>query len=142
MSYTATGLEAIDKTLHKTNEWLRDIEGELGWEDRHFAFQALRAVLHILRDRLQVQEAADLASQLPLLIRGLFFENWKPAAPLRDKQTEEFLERILAYFPKDESLDTERVARAVFRVMRKHISEGEIGDVLATLPPALRQLWN
>jgi uncharacterized protein (DUF2267 family) len=31
-------------------------------------------VLHALRDRLTVEEASDLAAQLPMLIRGLYYE--------------------------------------------------------------------
>jgi uncharacterized protein (DUF2267 family) len=46
-----TGLEVFDETLHKTNTWLKEIEQELG-PGRRRAYQALRAVLHCLRDRL------------------------------------------------------------------------------------------
>jgi hypothetical protein len=54
---TTTGLEVFDETVHKTNRWLKEIEEVLG-SDRHQAYQALRAVLHCLRDRLTVNEAA------------------------------------------------------------------------------------
>ena len=143
MSHIDTGLDAIEKTLHKTNEWLKDIEEQIGWEDRHFAFQSLRAVLHVLRDRLPLQEASDLASQLPTLIRGVFYENWNPSAtPIKDRKTEEFLARIHQYFPKDDTLDSEMIVRSVFRVMKKHISKGELEDIRANFPAALKPLWD
>ena len=57
---SATGLAAFDSTLHTTNAWLADIQMRTGWQDRHAAYHALCAVLHALRDRLTIDEAAAL----------------------------------------------------------------------------------
>jgi uncharacterized protein (DUF2267 family) len=73
-----TGLDIFDSTIQKTNLWLKDMLEELGWEDRHKAYQGLRFPLHALRDCLTVEEAVQLAAQLPLLIRGVYYEGWKP----------------------------------------------------------------
>lgn len=51
------GLDVFDRTLEKSNNWLKDIMYELGWEDRHRAYLALRATLPSLRDRLSVEES-------------------------------------------------------------------------------------
>lgn len=143
MPTTETHLDVIDKTVHKTYEWLKEIEEELGTENRHFAYQSLRAVLQVLRDRLPVQEASDLASQLPLLISGIFHEKWKPgSAPLKEKDVGEFLGRIQAYFPREKELDPRFIARAVFRVLKKHVSEGEIEDVRQNLSKDLKGLFD
>ena len=64
-----TGLEVFDETVQKTNAWLKGIAEALD-SDRHRAYQALRAVLHCLRDRLTVEEAAQLGDQFPMLVRG------------------------------------------------------------------------
>ena len=79
---SSTGLEVFDETLHKTNMWLKEIAQELS-VDRHGAYQVLRAVLHNLRDRLTINEAADLGDQLPMLIRGIYCEAWHPAGSAR-----------------------------------------------------------
>ena len=71
---TATGLDVFDSTVQKTNTWLNDLMQVGGWVDRRTAFRALRATLHALRDRLIVDEVAQLSAQLPMLIRGLYFE--------------------------------------------------------------------
>lgn len=65
---SATGLDVFDRTLQTTNIWLDDIMAGLG-PDRHLAWHVLGAVLHALRDRLPLDQAAHLGAQLPLLVR-------------------------------------------------------------------------
>ena len=77
----ATGHSTFDKTVDKTNHVLKEIEQAYGWpkERRNYSYDALRAVLHALRDRLTVDECADLAARLPLLVRGMYCEGWDPS---------------------------------------------------------------
>ena len=85
---SATGLDVFDKTLQTTNIWLNEIMDEMG-PDRQIAWKALSTVLHKLRDRLPVEAAAHLGAQLPLLVRGVYYDQYQPAgsraiaAPLR-----------------------------------------------------------
>ena len=85
---SATGLEVFDRTLQATNIWLDEVMRQAGWSDRQKAYLALRVVLHALRDRLPVDEAAHLSAQLPMLGARHFFEGWHPAGtpvPVRSK---------------------------------------------------------
>ncbi|GAA6756671.1 hypothetical protein QT17_08145 [Thermus sp. 2.9] len=141
---SATGLEVFDATLHKTHTWLKAIMEELGTEDRHRAYMALRAVLHALRDRLPVEEVAQLGAQLPMLIRGIYYEGWDPTGkPLKERHKEEFLAHVARELktPSGVAVDPEGAARAVFKVLRQKVSEGEIQDVRQLLPKELRELW-
>ena len=136
-------LEIFNKTLQKTQRWLRDLMEELGWENPHKAYLALRAVLHVLRDRLTVEETAQLAAQLPMLIRGFYYEGWDPSGkPLKERHQEEFLSHVKSYFKYEERIEPERVVRAVFKVLSKNVSQGEIDDVKHILPGELRALWS
>ena len=138
---SATGLEVFDATLQKTNSWLKDLMDEMGW-NRHQAYQALRAVLHALRDRLTVQETAELAAQLPLLIRGIYYEGWDPTGkPVKARHREQFLARICELFKSDEEVNPEVLARAVFSLLSRRVSAGEIEDVKHILPREIRDLW-
>jgi uncharacterized protein (DUF2267 family) len=67
---SATGLEVLDKSVQTTNIWLDEIMEGIG-PDRRLAWHSLRAVLHALRDRLPLDQAAHLGAQLPIVIRGL-----------------------------------------------------------------------
>ena len=137
-----TSLAPFDSTLQTTNIWLNDVLERLGWEDQHRAYHALRAVLHALRDRLPVDQAAALAAQLPMLVRGFYYEGWHPhGKPLKERHREEFLAHIAAAFLEGPAVDPERVARAVFQVLSKHVSAGEVEAVKRCLPAEIRSLW-
>lgn len=83
---TMTGLEAFDATLHKTHVWLRDIMEDLRLADRQKAYLARRGALHGLRDRLTLEEAVHLGAQLPLLVRGIYFEGWRADRKAREAE--------------------------------------------------------
>ena len=136
---TATGLESFDATVQKTNAWLRELMEQRQW-DRHQAYHALRVVLHALRDRMGVDETAAFAAQLPMLVRGLYFEGWNPDHnPHREKRGA-FLAGIACEY-RDRNEDVDSVARAVFRVLTNHLTEGEIAKVKHRLPEEIRALW-
>jgi uncharacterized protein (DUF2267 family) len=138
-----TGIAAFDSTVQTTNIWLSDLLDRLGWQDRQRAYHALRAVLHALRDRLTVDQAAALGAQLPMLVRGFYYEGWHPAGkPLRERKKEEFLAHVAAAFRDDPDVNPEEVARAVFQVIAQHVSPGEVKHLKITLPDAIRSLWS
>jgi len=139
-----TSLDVFDATLHKTNEWLKDLMDALPSRDKHEAYVAMRATLHALRDRITVEEVAQLGAQLPMLIRGFYYEGWDPTAkPVKERHLEQFLARITREIrtADADSVDPENVARAVFTVLVRRISDGEIADVKHVLPRDVRELW-
>jgi len=112
-----SGFDVFDRASHRANQWLDDLNAELSWDERYDAYIALRAVLQALRDVLPLEEVVDFGAQLPMIIRGFYYEGWTGAA------------------------DGEAVARAVFRMLARRVSDGEIYHVGRRLPPALRPLW-
>jgi uncharacterized protein (DUF2267 family) len=135
-----TGLAAFDSTIQTTNAWLHEVMEELYLRDRHQAYHALRAVLHALRDRLSVDGAAALGAQLPLLVRGIYYEGWHPANKPLKQHREEFLIHLAQELRGDPPADAEAVAKAVFKVLARHVSGGEIEGVKRSLPGDLRSL--
>jgi uncharacterized protein (DUF2267 family) len=139
---TKSGLAAFDTTLQTTNAWLHELMEELCWEDRQRAYHALRAVLHELRDRLTVGEVAALGAQLPLLLRGVYYDGWHPAdKPHKKHRKGEFLAHLAEAEGLGSPVDPEEVARAAFRVVARHVTAGEIEDVKHLLPEEIRTLW-
>ena len=137
-----TGLATFDTTLQKTNSWLRDIMQELHSEDRQLAYSALRATLHALRDRLTVEEAVQLGAQLPMLLRGMYYEGWTPAGKPLKEDKEAFLAHIQEHFGSILDIAPARLARAVFTVLGTYVTAGELQDIGQILPKGLRELWS
>ena len=140
---TMTGLRVFDETLHTTNTWLHEITARLGWDDRQRGYRLLRLSLHAIRDRLPVVEAAHLSAQLPLLIRGIFFEGWQPArTPSKARSIPEFLASVSDGFSDDADFDAESAFREVISVMKMHVSKGEMEDVRRAMPEEIKPLWD
>jgi uncharacterized protein (DUF2267 family) len=138
---SSTGLEVFDETLHKTNTWLKEIAQALDLE-RQGAYRVLRAVLHCLRDRLTINEAAQLGDQLPMLVRGIYYEAWHPAGkPEKIRSRDEFLTGIATRIAMRQPIDVENATRVVFQTLESHVSAGEIRDVVHVLPQEIRTLW-
>jgi uncharacterized protein (DUF2267 family) len=133
---SATGYATFDTTLAKTNGVLKQIEESYGWpkERRNQSYGALRAVLHALRDRLTVEEAAQLSAQLPMLIRGIYFEGWDPTKVPTKMHLDDLLARIRHEFPFEVPGGPERLLGTTVEALRRHITEGEWEDIRASLP--------
>ena len=133
---------AVEESVAKTNAWLDDLQSIMGWNDREKTYMALRAVLHALRDRLPADETVDLAAQLPMLMRGFFYEGWHPAhKPLKYRHKGEFLRQVVKEAPWLDGNELERAVTAVFDVVSQRLAGGETVQVRRLLPPELRELW-
>ena len=139
---TQSTVSVFEHTIEISNIWLNDLMERLAWLDKHRAYKALRAVLHALRDRLTVDSAAHLAAQLPMLIRGLYYEGYDPSGkPIPERRKSEFLAHVASQC-SDESRNDGHVTQAVLHVLGHHISPGEVEKIKAVLPPDIRALWN
>ncbi len=134
--------EVFETTLQKTNLWIKQISDALHWDDHQKAYHGLRAVLHALRDRLPVPEAAHFGAQLPMLIRGFYYDEWKPASkPLKVKTAQEFYDVVKANFAADRNVNPMRLTQAVMQVLASNLSPGELEKLRAIFPPHLREIW-
>jgi uncharacterized protein (DUF2267 family) len=134
-------VDAIERSVHKTNEWVKAMAGELGIDDREDAWRLLRADLQVLRDELSIDEAAQLAAQLPMVLRGAFWEGFDPGhQPAKLRRREEFLARYAERASLSDLTEAERAAGAASRVMSDRITEGEMNDVFAQLPSEVREV--
>jgi uncharacterized protein (DUF2267 family) len=137
-----TGYRSFDTTVDKTNHVLKEIEQAYGWpkERRNQSYAALRAVLHALRDRLTVDESAQLAAQLPMLIRGIYFDGWDPSRVPAKMGREEFFRRVRREFPYDLRGDVAELVRTVLGAVKRHVTDGEWEDIKSALPRDLAEV--
>ncbi|HEV3318243.1 MAG TPA: DUF2267 domain-containing protein [Solirubrobacteraceae bacterium] len=131
----------IERSVEKASIWLDDLASELGDDDRQYAYRVLRAVLHVLRDRLTIDAAAKLAAQLPTLIRGIYYEDWDPSrTPMPAHTVDTFLEHVVSEGRFSGETEASVAVTAVAAVLRKRLTLGEIDVILAVMPEKLRVL--
>jgi uncharacterized protein (DUF2267 family) len=139
---STVGLESLEHSVQLTHIWINELDEKLGWNNKPRAYRLLRTVLHGLRDWLQVTEGANLAAQLPVLLRGVFYEQWRPThTPVKKRSRAEFLAHVDAAFKRDPLPHTGEAVMAVFELLSKKITSGEISDVRQGLPEEIRALW-
>lgn len=137
---SATGLDVFDKTLQTTHIWLDEIMADMG-PDRQVAWHILGAVLRTLRDRLPPDLAAHLGSQLPLLVRGVYYDSYLPSAvPERIRSLDEFLGRIKDRFKFIRPVDSSDALRAVCQVLGRHVDRGQMAKIWEALPEEIRRV--
>lgn len=141
-SHREVGMSILDRTMQKSGKWLDELKSQLNLPNRDQASAVFRVVLHSLRNRLSTDEIAKLGAQMPLFIRGLYYEDWNPAAkPLKDKTCETFLEEVRRALPGFPSQDAEHIVRSVFQLLAVHLSPGAIHHVQSNLPAELSALF-
>ena len=137
-----TGLDSFDTSVQKSEKWLRELMEKLEINDRHRAYGILRTVLLALRDQLTLEESANLSAQLPLVIRGVYYDRWKPSAvPMKIRSREQFVDRVETEMKDLPGTDTEQAIRAVLQVLSNHVTEGELRDSKSILPDELKGLF-
>ncbi len=137
-----TGLGTFDATVQETNLWLKDLMERLGTEDRHHAYSVLRAALHALRDRIGPVNATHLGAQLPMLLRGLYYEGWHMSGtPTKERHEAEFLARVGELLPDADGEEIKKNVRAVFDLLSGRIDRGEAVKLIKMFPMEMRDLW-
>lgn len=134
-------LSELGRALETTRDWINELMITLG-TDEATAFRTLRVVLHELRDQLTLEETADLAAQLPVLIRGYYYEGWRPMGSVaKHLSREDFIDKVGESFEEASLDDVEKRIRDVFVFLDRRVSAGEIQHVVKSLPKGLRNLW-
>jgi uncharacterized protein (DUF2267 family) len=136
----------FERHAPKGNEFLHHLATRLGNEEnRERAGRILRCVLHVLRDRLSVEESLQLIAQLPLVIKGFYVEGWSPARKhARIKTIQEFAEEVMRADGTSTWRDFSGVSdategiEAVIKTIADYVSAGELHHVIAILPEAMK----
>ncbi len=140
---SANGLAVFDRTLEKTHQFINDVAKQIAVEDKHLVFIGIKAVLHSLRDRIPLEEAAQLGAQFPVLLAGFYYQGWKPAAtPTKERSVSAFVDKVKGNLPQgDYPVEIEALIKGVFAVLSQWVTVGEIVDVANMLPKDVQEFW-
>lgn len=135
-------LPVLEQTIQQTNVWLKTLAEHYHFETRQHAYSALRAVLHSLRDRLVPEQAVHFGAELPILVRGIYYEGWRLSdTPTSDRQVQDFADTVMSHLPPNFPRDPVGTTEAVFDLLAREIDPGVILKVRKTMPEPLRGLW-
>ena len=129
----------IESSTQKTHEWVGSVAAATHLEKRD-AYKTLRAVLHTMRDRLPLNDTVHFAAQLPMFLRGLFYDGWEPAkVPVKMSSTE-FLQSVQQKIVSDQVIDPLRITRGVLAVIMSFAGVGEMEKIKHCFPKDLQEL--
>ncbi|MGA9411851.1 MAG: DUF2267 domain-containing protein [Roseobacter sp.] len=136
------GLDVIEHSVHLAHDWVNELTGRLDWSSKRSALRLMRVTMHHIRDHLPVDELAQFSAQLPVLVRGFFFEGWVPKrTPIKERHEYEFIAYIDEQMADTEEYRGREDIKCVFDLLNARLSRGEIEDVRACLPADLRDIW-
>ena len=136
------GLEVIERSAQQAHEWVNELTERLDWVHHHNGLRLLRTILHQIRDHLGHDESAQFSAQLPLLIRGMYFEGWVPRrTPVKQRRVADFIAQIEDQVGRMEEYRGPRDITTALEFLNSRISRGEIEDIRRTLPEEIRGLW-
>jgi uncharacterized protein (DUF2267 family) len=138
---SATGLDVFDKTLQTTNHWLNEIMETIG-PDRKLAWKVLSVVLHKIRDRVPVELAAHLGAELPLLVRGVYYDRFEPAKqPTGWRNLQEFSDEVAERLSDARPVNVREAIQTVFAMLSRNVPSGQIRKIQEALPKDIRAAW-
>ncbi len=133
----------FEKHCKEANEWLFEIGDRAGFPDRtDWAYGCLKTVLHTLRDRTTLEEVFQLSAQLPVLIRGIYFEGYKPFGKPDKLNAEKFMIRIREGLGNTNPITAEDAFRVILETLYDRTSVGEMDDIRGQMPKAIQKIWN
>jgi uncharacterized protein (DUF2267 family) len=137
----STGHPTFDKTLQESNLWLKELMKVLKTNDRELAFRVLRATLHALRDRIGPHNAVHFGAQLPMLLRGMYYEGFRlEESTTAERHTPAFLDHVRSELPADLAIGLEDAVKGVFWVVSDKIDRREVAKIANLFPKEMREL--
>ncbi len=133
----------FEKHCNEANSWLIDIADNLDHPGRtDWAYGCLKAVLHTIRDRTTLEEVFHFSAQLPVMIRGIYFEGYKPSGKPEKLNANKFMLKIKKEMGERTVVTAEEGFRVVLELLYKKTSEGEMDDLRGLMPKGIQQIWD
>lgn len=133
----------------KGYQFLKEIANEMVMpEDLEYTDRLITSVLEVLREVITPEESMHLISQLPMYLKAVYVNGWEMSkSPKRINTREEFFNELREKYPRTTGRDlgdyttARENVKAIFRVISRYASGGEIDQVRAQLPSGIADLW-
>jgi uncharacterized protein (DUF2267 family) len=133
----------FEKNCNEAISWINEISIRAGFPSRpDWAYSALKSVLHSIRDRSTIEEIFQFAAQLPLIIKGIFFEGYNPSGKPVKLNSEEFMMRIRKDMGTANEIPAGEAFRVVLELLYEKTSTGEMNQLRGLMPKDIQKLWD
>jgi uncharacterized protein (DUF2267 family) len=132
----------------EANKFINEVASELGNTDREQAQRITTTVLHAIREILTPEESMHFISQLPMMIKAVYVNGWHLEKKNRIRTMDQFIQFLMSENPRSAGFDfgdtetAKEKTKAVFNVIKQHVSVGELKDIIQQFPQPLVELWS
>jgi len=140
---------SLDKYVQETHEYINQLAHDLGHPDEQQRVMIIwRAVMHSIRDRIQIAESMDLLSTLPMILKGVFTVGWKytekpPYTYHTIEQMKTQVKDLQAQYGEQEfnwGKSTDEIIAIVIDSLERYASEGQLNHIRGQLPKEIKSL--
>lgn len=137
---------AFNRYATQGNQFVAQLANELDMpQNQAHSMRILRSVLHGIRNRITPAASTHLMAQLPMAVKAIYVDGWDAGFPQkRVFDYEDFIDEVYRScgYSRSQTLvrkaEVENSVIAVFKVLKKNVSDGEYADVMSYMPVALR----
>lgn len=141
---------SFDKYAQEANAFINELSADLGHpESKEQTAIILRAVLHVVRDRISISESLDLLAQLPMFLKAIYVDQWKfRETPKKWHTVESFKEEIKEAQTRfgetsfDWSERTDEIAQTVINALKKYLTGGQLAHLQDNMPSDLKPIFS
>lgn len=139
----------LEKYIHDVHEYINRLANDLGHpEEKQRVMIIWRAVMHTIRDRIQISESLDLISPLPMILKGMYTMGWKysETPPLDYDTIEQMKTEVKALqneFGEEEfdwNKPTEEIISITLDSLERYFSEGQMDHIRGQLPAGVKKV--
>jgi uncharacterized protein (DUF2267 family) len=140
---------SFDKFVHEAHDYFNDLAAELGHpEEKKRTVILWKAVMHTLRDRMHMSESFDLISQLPLILKSMYVEEWKyQEGPIQQFDTIDGMKEAVKALQEqygETQFSWEKHTDELFSItldsLKRYFSEGQMDHIRAQMPQEIKEL--
>ena len=140
----------FESSVNETSAFINHLARQLGHpEEPDRCYIILRAVLHVVRDRITIGESLDLISQLPMILKGVYVEGWKyhEKPPLDFQSIEEMKDEVKKHQNQygekdfDWQRSTEEIIAITLDSLKQYLSEGQVKHIKDQMPKEVKELF-
>ncbi|SDL17659.1 Uncharacterized conserved protein, DUF2267 family [Salinimicrobium catena] len=144
----ATNLN-FEKFAKDAHEYINFLAKELGHPDEKERVLIIwRAVMHCIRDRIHLGESMQLIAPLPMILKGIYVEDWKYSEhpPKKFHTIDEMKEEVKAIqrqygeedFPWNKS--TEEIIAITIHSLKRFMHDEQLQQLKEQMPKELQEL--